>query len=80
MNHIASVKEPVAELRDDLLIGADAIARYMGWYKNGSPNTRRIYHLAEATDFPVHKKEGLGLVARKSSINRYFEELDDDAD
>ncbi len=59
-------------LGDDLLIGADAIAWELGFSR------RRVYHLAEQGDLPIHRVKGLGLTARKSALREYFEALDCD--
>ena len=64
-------------LSGDLLVGADQIARFFGWVKDGKPNARRVYHLAEKGRLPIHKMEGLGLVARRSSLIAHFEKLDE---
>ena len=66
-------------LDGDLLVGAEEIALFFGWRaKNGKPNTRRVYHLAETkSGLPIHKIDGLGLVARRSSLIAHFENLDE---
>lgn len=66
-----------SELGDDLLVGAVEIAKFLRWRsKNGKEwNVRRIYHCAEGA-LPIHKQEGLGLVARKSTLLLHFNELD----
>lgn len=64
-------------LDGDLLVGAEEIARFFGWVKNGKPNARRVYHLAEKGSLPIHKMDGLGLVARRSSLIACFEKLDE---
>lgn len=65
------------DLADDLLIGAADIARALGFLrKNGEPNVRRVYHLAEQPGFPVHRQPGLGLVARKSTLRQHFDDLE----
>lgn len=64
-------------LEGDLLVGAEEIARFFGWVKNGKPNARRVYHLAEKSKLPIHKMDGLGLVARRSSLIAHFEKLDE---
>ena len=63
-------------LAGDILIGAEQIALFLGFVKNGKPNSRRVYHLAECGQLPLHKVEGLGLVARRSSLLAHFEKLD----
>ncbi len=72
-----SDSQPLAE---ELLIGAQAIARFLGWKSTDGQgwNTRRVYHVAERRLLPVHKQDGLGLVARKSALRAHFERLDQD--
>lgn len=65
-------------LGDDLLVGAEAIARELKWTTpRGGWNTRRVYYLAEQGNVPIHNVRGLGLCARKSSLAKYFEKLDE---
>jgi len=65
-------------LKGDILVGADKIARFFGFVrKNGKPNTRRVYHLAEKGKLPIHKMDGLGFVARRSSLFVHLENLDE---
>ena len=72
-----SLFESQSELGEDLLIGAEEIARYLNWRgKNGAWNVRRIYHVAEKHTLPIHKQDGLGLVARKSALQAHFARLD----
>ena len=68
--------EQVPNLADDLIVGAEEIARALGWVKNGRPMARRVHHLAEKGKLPIHKVDGLGLVARRSSLARHFSGLD----
>lgn len=60
------MREPRAELQSDLLCGAKAIAEALGC------KPRRVYHLAERGLMPIWKEPGIGLVARKSSLEAYF--------
>ena len=66
-----------SRLGDDLLVGAEAIS---SWLNAGSPdgnwNRRRVYHLAEQGNMPIHRVKGLGIVARKSALTAYFDNLD----
>lgn len=55
------------ELKDDLLRGAQSIAEVLGC------TPRTVYHLAEHGGVPIWREPGLGLVARRSAIKRYFE-------
>ena len=64
-------------LDTDLLVGADEIACFFGWFKNGKANARRVYHLADKGTLPIHKVEGLGLVARRSALLNHFANLDE---
>lgn len=64
-------------LRDDLLVGADAIARELNWVTpSGQLNRRRVYHVAQHGDLPIHHIKGLGVCARRSAIKNFFERLD----
>ena len=58
--------EPAPELQGDLLCGAKAIANALGC------KPRRVYHLAERGLMPIWNEPGIGLVARKSSLEAYF--------
>jgi hypothetical protein len=72
-----SVSSGEDSLGDDLLIGAEAIARELKWKSpNGKWNRRRVYYLAEQGHFPIHRVKGLGICARRSSLIRYFDSLD----
>ena len=64
-------------LADDLLVGAAAIAEALGWKStSGEWNCRRVYHVASKGTLPIRRVEGLGLCARKSALERFFQELD----
>ncbi len=66
-----------AQLGDDLLIGADNIARELNWKnKDGQWNRRRVYHVAEKKILPIHHIKGLGLCARRSTLHEFFYKLD----
>lgn len=68
--------KPTASIGDDLLIGAEAIAQELNWLRDdGTPHKRRVYHLAEKGGFPIHNVPGLGLCARKSALQQFFERL-----
>lgn len=64
---------PKLELKDDLLRGARAIADVLGC----SPRT--VYHLAEHGSVPIWNEPGMGLVARRSALERYFREREREA-
>lgn len=62
---------------EDLIVGAANIALAMAWLKaDGTPNTRRVYHLAESKKLPIHNIPGLGLCIRMSSLEKYLTKLD----
>jgi hypothetical protein len=52
-------------VKDDLLEGAEAIAKYLGkrW------NERKVRHAREIGSLPIRKKEGMGLYAFKSELS-----------
>lgn len=65
-------------LAADLLIGAEAIAKALNWKTTtGGWNRRRVYHLAEKGKWPFHKVPGLGIVCRKTTLDSYFQTLDE---
>lgn len=65
-------------LAADLLIGAEAIAKALNWKTTtGGWNRRRVYHLAEKGKWPFHKVPGLGIVCRKTTLDSYFQSLDE---
>lgn len=68
-----------ADLGDDLLIGAEEIARFLNWRSRSGNgyNVRRVYHVAERRALPIHKQDGLGLVARKTALRAHFAKLDE---
>lgn len=70
----AAVNDPGEDLSDDLLVGARAIADWFGWA--GKTGERRVYNMAEKRQAPIHRIGGLGLCARKSSLRRFFGNLD----
>lgn len=53
---------PIDNLRDDLLTGADAISRFIGW------PVRKIYHAHAARHLPIGNA-GHILIARKSELS-----------
>lgn len=60
-------------LDSDLLCGAKAIAAALGC------KPRRIYHIAERGCMPIWNEPGIGLVARKSSLETYFKKREQQA-
>ena len=65
-------------LGDDLITGAEQIARELQWkMKDGRWNRRRVYHLASQGEAPIYRVKGLGICARKSALRRYFNLLDE---
>lgn len=62
---------PTPTLRDDLLIGAAAIARYSGL------SERQVYHFIGRGELPV-RRLGRLLVARKSELDRTLASQHDD--
>ena len=60
-------------LETDLLYGARAIAAAMGC------KPRRIYHIAERGQMPIWNEPGIGLVARRSSLETYFKNREQQA-
>ena len=58
--------EPRTGLQGDLLYGAKAIADALGC------KPRQVYHIAECGRMPIWNEPGIGLVARKSSLEAYF--------
>lgn len=62
-----------ADLEDDLLYGAKAIAKALGC------RSRRVYHLAERGRMPIWNEPGIGLVARRSSLEAYFKNREQQA-
>ena len=64
-------------LADDLLVGAEAIARELDWKaRDGKWNRRRVYHLVEQGQIPIHHVKGLGICARRSALKAFFNALD----
>lgn len=65
-----------ATLSDDLLHGADEIARFVYGQptdeKHGEGNRRRVYHAADKHGLPTFKLGGT-MTARKSTILRWIE-------
>jgi hypothetical protein len=50
-------------IADDMLVGAEEIARVLGW------KARQVYAIREVGgDAPVRKRKGLGLYAFKSEL------------
>lgn len=70
-------QKPEHALGDDLLIGAEAIAKELNWQTSeGRWNRRRVYHLADKGRLPIHRVDGLGICARRSALKTFFEQLD----
>lgn len=66
------------KLGDDLITGAEQIARELKWkMKDGRWNRRRVYHLAAQGEVPIYRVKGLGICARKSALRRYFNARDE---
>ncbi len=56
-------------LGDDLLDGAEAIARELGWTNGkGKWHTRRVYHLREKGCPAIRRREGVGVYAFRSEL------------
>ncbi len=71
------MSEIPSNLGDDLLVGAEAIARELNWKKSdGEWNRRRVYHLAENSEFPIYNVPGLGICSRRSALKGFFDSLD----
>jgi hypothetical protein len=70
-------KEPEDDLGNDLIVGAEEIAAWLNSSGKGKWTRRRVYHLAEKGEIPLHKVKGLGICARKSALLAYFERLDE---
>jgi len=67
-------------LGDDLITGAEQIAREMQWkMKDGRWNRRRVYHLAAQGEAPIYRVKGLGICARRSALRKFFAALDERA-
>lgn len=65
-------------LGDDLITGAEQIARELHWKtKDGRWNRRRVYHVASKGETPIYRVKGLGICARKSALRRFFNTLDE---
>ncbi len=60
-------------LADDLLVGADAIAKFTGW------STRRIFYLNERGELPAFKVGGR-LHARKSTLLNWVRSMEKSAE
>ena len=66
------------KLGDDLLVGALAIAKELNWKtQDGTWNRRRVYHLADQGEVPIHRVKGLGMCARRSALRQFFMALDE---
>lgn len=64
--HTVPNSEPLPELADDLLRGADEIAKFIFGEKRKG-NRRKVYYLAECTKLPVFRL-GSVLCARRSVL------------
>jgi len=65
-------------LADDLIMGAEQIARELQWkMKDGRWNRRKVYYLASQGEAPIYRVKGLGICARRSALKRYFNLLDE---
>lgn len=54
-------------IADDLIVGAEAIAEYLGW------DTRRIYRAREGrSSMPIRRRRGLGVYAFKSELEGWL--------
>jgi hypothetical protein len=65
------VNNDVLSLADDLLHGADEIARFI-YGSADEPNRRRVYYAAERHGLPIFKLGGV-VSARKSTILKWIE-------
>jgi len=74
----ASKAIPLSErLGDDLLDGAEAIARELGWTNGeGKWHTRRVYHLREKGCPAIHRREGVGVYAFRSELREWLKRGD----
>lgn len=54
---------------DELLVGAKAIAKELGWRRaDGAWNVRRVYHVFEKGGLPIEKRPGIGLCILRSTL------------
>src|SRR5262245_1899372 len=75
---ISAIDGSTAELAEDLILGAVAVAKELNWKgRGGQWNVRRVYHLKSIGALPIHNVPGLGICARRSSLRKFFSELDD---
>lgn len=75
-NEPHAIGEPA--LGDDLIIGAEQIARELHWkMKDGRWNRRRVYHLASKGEVPIYRVKGLGICTSKSALRRFFNARDE---
>ena len=75
---ISAIDGRAAELAEDLILGAVAVAKELNWKgRGGQWNIRRVYHLKSIGALPIHNVPGLGICARRSSLRKFFSELDD---
>ena len=58
------------DLGQDLLKGAKEIGAFL------KLKPRQVYHLAERGEVPIHTVPGIGMCARKSALQAYFDALD----
>ncbi len=76
-NELIEEASEVNQLADDLLVGAEAIAKELNWLTpEGQWNRRRVYHVAEKGEVPIHRVKGLGICARRSTLKAFFDRLD----
>lgn len=72
------IMQPSERLGDDLLDGAEAIARELGWTNGeGKWHTRRVYHLREKGCPAIRRREGLGVYAFRSELLDWLKGSDD---
>jgi hypothetical protein len=64
--------EKAPAICDDLIYGAEAIRVHLKLKK-----VRQVYHLREKGKAPIFEMEGIGLAARKSSLDAWIKRLED---
>jgi hypothetical protein len=62
-------------LKDDLLYGAEEIRDYLRLH-----DVRQVFRLRQKGAAPIFNTPGIGLTARKSALDAYFDRLENGLD
>lgn len=62
MNAHTAIEAEIASISDDMIVGTDRIAQFLGWTK------RQVLYAREQKALPIRFRRGVGIYAFKSEL------------